>query len=144
MHLTSKEHHYDFKILDAVMEVNRLQKHILSQKIMDYFHGDLRGRRIAIWGLAFKPNTDDVREAPALDIITDLLNEGADMYDVLEDADALAIVTEWNEFRTPDFQHIKSKMKAPVIFDGRNIYDLEDIPADFFYSSIGREIIYPK
>jgi UDPglucose 6-dehydrogenase len=136
---------------------------------LDYFHGDLRGRRIAIWGLAFKPNTDDVREAPALDIITDLLNEGAevyatdpeaipnfrqffradvtyteDMYDVLEDADALAIVTEWNEFRTPDFQHIKSKMKAPVIFDGRNIYDLEDIPADFFYSSIGREIIYPK
>ncbi len=68
----------------------------------------------------------------------------ADMYDVLDGADALAIVTEWNEFRTPDFQQIKSRMKSPVMFDGRNIYDLEDIPADFFYSSIGREIIYPK
>ncbi len=169
LHLTSKEHHYEFKILDAVMDVNRRQKHILAEKILAYFHGDLRGRRIAIWGLAFKPNTDDVREAPAIDIINDLLADGAeviatdpeaipnfsqyfkgdvtyteDMYDVLDGADALAIVTEWNEFRTPDFQQIKSRMKSPVMFDGRNIYDLEDIPADFFYSSIGREIIYPK
>jgi UDPglucose 6-dehydrogenase len=122
-----------------------------------------------VWGLAFKPNTDDVREAPAMNIIQDLLDAGAnviatdpeaipnfkkffssqieyteDMYDVLDGADALAIITEWNEFRTPDFMQMKSRMKAPVIFDGRNIYDLEDIPAEFYYSSIGREIIQPK
>ena len=169
LHLTSKEHAYEFRILDAVMEVNRRQKHILAQKIVDYFNGNIRGRRIAVWGLAFKPNTDDVREAPAMDIIQDLIAEGAtvaatdpeaianfsqyfneeityteDMYDVLEGADALAIVTEWNEFRTPDFPQIKSRMRAPAIFDGRNIYDLEDIPSDFYYSSIGREIISPK
>src|SRR6187402_1591085 len=165
LHQTSKEHDYEFRILDAVMEVNRRQKHILAQKIVDYFNGNLRGRRIAIWGLAFKPNTDDVREAPAMDTISDLLAEGAtvtatdpeaipnfsqyfngevtyteDMYDVLEGADALAVVTEWNEFRTPDFPQIKAKMKSPVVFDGRNIYDLEDIPSDFYYSSIGREV----
>lgn len=169
LHLTSKEHDYEFKILDAVMDVNRKQKHILAKKISDYFKGDLKGKKIAIWGLAFKPNTDDVREAPAIDIIQDLLAGGAtvsatdpeaipnfqsyfkgdvtyteDMYDVLDGADALAIVTEWNEFRTPDINEIKSRMKAPVIFDGRNIYDLEDIPEDFFYSSIGREMIHPK
>ncbi len=170
LHLTSKEHGYDFRILDAVMDVNNRQKHILAQKIIDHFNGDVKGRRIAIWGLAFKPNTDDVREAPAIDIINDLLSAGAevaatdpeaipnftqffkgdvtyteDMYDVLEGADALAIVTEWNEFRTPDFQKIKSLMKTPAIFDGRNIYDLDDIPEQgFFYSSIGRENIQNK
>lgn len=169
LHLTSKEHTYDFRILDAVMDVNNRQKHILAQKIIDYFHGDVSGKHIAIWGLAFKPNTDDVREAPAMDIIRDLLQAGAtvtatdpeaipnfsqyfkdsieyteDMYDVLDGADALAIVTEWNEFRTPDFAQLYSRMKAPVIFDGRNIYDLEDIPASFYYSSIGREVIEPK
>jgi UDPglucose 6-dehydrogenase len=136
---------------------------------VDYFHGDIKGKRIAIWGLAFKPNTDDIRDAPSIDIITDLLEAGAeviatdpeampnfqksfkgnisyseDLYEVVDQADALAIVTEWNEFRSPDFQLIKTKMKSPVIFDGRNIYDLEDIPDDFFYSSIGREIIHPK
>ncbi len=170
LHLTSKEHDYDFRILDAVMDVNTRQKHILAQKIMDYFQGDIKGRRIAIWGLAFKPNTDDVRAAPSIDIINDLLSAGAevtatdpeaipnfsqsfkgnvsyseDMYDILEGADALAIITEWNEFRTPDFQRMKSLMKSPVIFDGRNIYDLEDIPEQgFYYSSIGREIISTK
>jgi UDPglucose 6-dehydrogenase len=169
LHLTSKEHTYDFRILDAVMDVNNRQKHILARKIIDYFHGDVSGKRIAIWGLAFKPNTDDVREAPAMDIIRDLLDAGAtvsatdpeaipnfsqyfqdaidyteDMYDVLDGADALAIVTEWNEFRTPDFAQLYSRLKSPVIFDGRNIYDLEDIPAGFFYSSIGREVIEPK
>ena len=169
LHLTSLVHEYEFKILDAVMSVNRRQKHILAQKISAFFKGDLRGKRIAIWGLAFKPNTDDVREAPAMDIIADLLEEGAlvsatdpeaitnfslyfngevtyteDMYDVLDGADALAIITEWNEFRTPDFNQMKSRMKAPVIFDGRNIYDLDDIPAEFYYASIGREIIHPK
>ncbi|MEP6792833.1 MAG: UDP-glucose/GDP-mannose dehydrogenase family protein [Saprospiraceae bacterium] len=170
LHLTSKEHGYDFRILDAVMDVNNRQKHILAKKIIDHFDGNVKGRRIAIWGLAFKPNTDDVREAPAIDIINDLLSAGAevvatdpeaipnfmqffkgnvsyteDMYDVLEGADALAIVTEWNEFRTPDFQKMKTLMKTPSIFDGRNIYDLDDIPEQgFFYSSIGRENIQNK
>jgi UDPglucose 6-dehydrogenase len=169
LHLASKEHEYDFKILDAVMEVNHRQKHILAHKILTHFKNNLHGKRIAVWGLAFKPNTDDVREAPAMNIIDDLLHAGAnviatdpeaisnfrrffpeqieyseDMYDVLDGADALAIITEWNEFRTPDFMQMKSRMKAPVIFDGRNIYDLEDIPEEFYYSSIGREIIQPK
>jgi len=169
LHLTSRQHDYEFKILNAVMDVNGRQKHILGQKIIQHFGGDLTGRKIAVWGLAFKPNTDDVREAPAMDIISDLLAAGArvsatdpeaipnfsqyfsgpvdyteDMYDVLDDADALAIVTEWNEFRTPDFQQILQRMKHPFLFDGRNIYDLEDIPPAFYYSSIGREIIRPK
>ncbi|MEO5905995.1 MAG: UDP-glucose/GDP-mannose dehydrogenase family protein [Saprospiraceae bacterium] len=167
LHQTSLEHEYQFRILDAVMDVNARQKHILSQKIIQHFDGHLDGKRIAVWGLAFKPNTDDVREAPAIDIIRDLLDAGADvratdpeaisnfqqlmdgsvyftedMYEVLEDADALAIITEWNEFRTPDFLRMKSLMKSPLIFDGRNIYDLEDIPGQgFYYSSIGRQII---
>jgi UDPglucose 6-dehydrogenase len=164
--LTSREYQYDFRILDAVMDVNKRQKHILAEKIINHFKGDLSGKRIALWGLAFKPNTDDVREAPAIDIINDLLAAGAeviatdpeaipnfkqqfsgnltysdDMFEMLDGVDALAIVTEWNEFRTPDFQRMKSLMKTPYIFDGRNIYDLEDIPEGFFYSSIGREII---
>jgi UDPglucose 6-dehydrogenase len=169
LQLTARGHQYDFKILESVMAVNTRQKHILAEKILKYFNNQLLGKRIAIWGLAFKPNTDDVREAPAMNIIDDLLNEGAivsatdpeaifnfkkfftgkldyseDMYEVLDGADALAIVTEWNEFRTPDFQQMKARMKNPVIFDGRNIYDLEDIPAEFYYASIGREILQPK
>lgn len=168
--LTSKEHQYEFKILDAVMDVNKRQKHILAGKIINHFNGDLSGKKIAVWGLAFKPNTDDVREAPSIDIINHLLAAGAqviatdpeaipnfkqhfsgkldyseDMYAMLDGADALAIVTEWNEFRTPDFQRMKSLMNTPFIFDGRNIYDLEDIPGQgFFYSSIGREVIHNR
>ena len=167
LHKTAEDHNYEFKILDAVMDVNQRQKHILAQKIINHFGNNLDGKRIAIWGLAFKPNTDDVREAPAMDIIRDLLSAGAvvsatdpeaipnfqqqfdgqvsytdDMYDVLEGADALAIVTEWNEFRTPDFQRMKSLMKTPYIFDGRNMYDLDDITEQgFYYASIGRQII---
>ncbi len=167
LHKTAEDHDYEFKILDAVMDVNKRQKHILAQKIINHFKNNLEGKRIAIWGLAFKPNTDDVREAPAIDIINDLLSAGAvvcatdpeaipnfqqqfdgqvsytdDMYDVLEGADALAIVTEWNEFRTPDFQRMKSLMKTPFIFDGRNMYDLDDITEQgFYYASIGRQII---
>jgi UDPglucose 6-dehydrogenase len=169
LHLTSKEHDYDFRILDAVMDVNQRQKHILGKKIIDFFHGRLKGKKIAVWGLAFKPNTDDVREAPAMTIIEDLIKAGAtvsatdpeaianfrpffsediqyseDMYDVLDGADALAIITEWNEFRAPDFLQMQSRMRSPVIFDGRNIYDLEDIPDTFYYASIGREILQPK
>lgn len=167
---TAMDHHYDFKILKSVMDVNARQKHILAAKIINHFNGDLNGKRIAVWGLAFKPNTDDVRDAPAGDIIHDLLTAGAevratdpeaiqnfqqyfkgnvfyshDMYDVLVDADALAIITEWNEFRTPDFQRMKTLMKSPLIFDGRNIYDPEDIPEQgFLYSSIGREVVNNK
>jgi UDPglucose 6-dehydrogenase len=161
---TAQENEYDFKILKAVMHVNDLQKEILSSKIFQYFGGDLTGKTIGIWGLAFKPNTDDIREAPALTIISRLLHKGAKVkaydpeamdnvkqvfgnkiefsaneYDAIQDVDALAIVTEWNEFRTPDFDKMKEIMVAPVIFDGRNIYDVQ-VTRDmgFYYDSIGR------
>lgn len=155
---------YDFKILNAVMQVNDLQKEVLSAKIIKYFDSDLTGKTIGVWGLAFKPNTDDIREAPALTIIERLLAKGARVkaydpeamqhvkaifgdriqfcnheYEVLQGADALAIITEWNLFRTPDFDRMKSLMKAPVIFDGRNIYDVKATrEMGFYYDSIGR------
>ncbi len=161
---TARENDYDFKILKAVMHVNDLQKDILSTKISRYFDDNLKEKTIAVWGLAFKPNTDDIREAPALTILARLLNKGARIkaydpeamenvrqvfgdkieystseYEAIQDADALAIVTEWNEFRNPDFDHMKKIMKAPVIFDGRNIYDVK-VTRDkgFYYDSIGR------
>ncbi len=161
---TAQENEYDFKILKAVMHVNDLQKEILSSKISQYFDGDLTGKSIGVWGLAFKPNTDDIREAPALTIISRLLNKGAKVkaydpeamenvrqifgnkiefsaneYDAIRGVDALAIVTEWNEFRTPDFDKMKQIMSAPVIFDGRNIFDVQ-VTRDFgfYYDSIGR------
>jgi len=161
----AQENAYDFKILKAVMQVNEIQKEVLSQKIISYFGDDLAGRTIGIWGLAFKPNTDDIREAPALTIISRLLHKGARIkaydpeamdnvkevfgdrieyctneYEAVSGADALAIITEWNEFRTPDFERLKSTMKAPVIFDGRNIYDVKTVrDYGFYYDSIGRE-----
>jgi len=161
---SAAESKYDFKILKSVIQVNELQKEILSNKITQYFEGNLSGKTIGVWGLAFKPNTDDIREAPALTIIARLLNKGATIkaydpeamdnvkqifgdkiqfctneYDVIEGADALAIITEWNEFRTPDFDRMKSLMKAPVIFDGRNIYDVKTTrDKGFYYDSIGR------
>lgn len=161
---------YDFRILDAVMAVNQYQKHILVDKISRYFDDDLQGKTIAVWGLAFKPNTDDIREAPAIDIINGLLDGGAkirafdpeamsnmkevfgervhfakDMYDVLKGADALAIVTEWNVFRMPDFDQMKDILKQPVIFDGRNLYDLSTMKEKgFHYESIGRKCIKAK
>jgi UDPglucose 6-dehydrogenase len=154
---------YDFKILRAVEEVNELQKRRLVDKIERHF-GDLSGRTIAIWGLAFKPRTDDMREAPSIPIIERLLSRGATIkaydpaavpvakqifdgrialceksYEALAGADALAIVTEWNEFREPDFGKMRSLMKAPVVFDGRNIYSPEHMRAlGFTYFSIGR------
>lgn len=161
---TARENDYDFKILKAVMHVNDLQKDILSTKISRYFDDNLKEKTIAVWGLAFKPNTDDIREAPALTILARLLNKGVRIkaydpeamenvrqvfgdkieystseYEAIQDADALAIVTEWNEFRNPDFDHMKKIMKAPVIFDGRNIYDVK-VTRDkgFYYDSIGR------
>ena len=161
---SAQENEYDFKILNAVMKVNDLQKEILSSKILQYFDGNVAGKTIGIWGLAFKPNTDDIREAPALTIISRLLNKGAKVkaydpeamenvkqvfgdkiefsaneYDAIEGVDALAIVTEWNEFRTPDFDKMKKIMNQPTIFDGRNIYDVQ-VTRDmgFYYDSIGR------
>ena len=154
---------YDFKILRAVEDVNDLQKQRLGEKIERHF-GNLAGRTIAVWGLAFKPRTDDMREAPSIPIIERLLSHGATVkaydpaaapvakrifdgriaiceksYEALAGADALAIVTEWNEFREPDFAKMKSLMKAPVVFDGRNIYSPEHMRAlGFTYFSIGR------
>lgn len=158
------EVNHEMKILSAVMEVNELQKTIIVPKVMNYFKGDLKGKKIALWGLAFKPDTDDIREAPSLYIIDELLKAGAtvsaydpeamdnvsrlignkiqyglDDYSVLEGADALVICTEWSLFRTPDFDRMASLMKGKVIFDGRNLYSLEQ-PAEhgFYYASIGR------
>lgn len=164
---TANEYNYDFKILKSVMNVNTVQKTVLSKKIFDYFGGDLKGKTIGIWGLAFKPNTDDIREAPALYIIDELLEHGAEviafdpegmpnvakiygnriklvneMYEAVDGVDALAIVTEWSEFRTPSFSIMSKLMKNNIIFDGRNVYDLESMhEVGFEYYSIGRETI---
>lgn len=164
---TAIQFDYDFRILNAVMGVNDHQRVVLAQKIKDYFGGDVKGKTIAFWGLAFKPNTDDIREAPALYIIDQLLDAGAhirafdpegmdnvkalygdkigfgsDQYDTLVGADALAIVTEWSVFRTPSFDVIKKLLKSPVIFDGRNLYDLKRMEdMGFYYSSIGRNVV---
>ncbi|MBX3241778.1 MAG: UDP-glucose/GDP-mannose dehydrogenase family protein [Chitinophagaceae bacterium] len=161
---SSEDVRYDFKILNAVMSVNEAQKLHLLPKIKQYFNNDLRGKKFALWGLAFKPNTDDIREAPALYIIDALLKEGASVsaydpeamknvkellgdtiefgenqYECLREADALIIATEWNEFRTPDFLKIVSFLKKKVIFDGRNLFDVNAIKElGFHYESIGR------
>lgn len=158
---------YDFQILNAVTEVNKLQKVHLINKIKRYYNNDLTGKHFAIWGLAFKPNTDDIREAPALEMINALLAAGAmvstfdpeainnvrgvvgdkityaeTQYDCLEGADALIIATEWNEFRTPDFDKILSLMKDAVVFDGRNLFDIEQMEKKgFHYESIGRPLV---
>jgi len=158
---------YNFAILQAVMQVNEKQKTIIVPKILDYFGGSLKGKKIALWGLAFKPDTDDIREAPSLYIIKELLNEGAEVcafdpeamenvkkllgkkinfsenhYDTLQGADALVIATEWSLFRNPDFDKIASLLKNKVIFDGRNLYETESMKElGFTYYSIGRESI---
>ncbi len=164
---SADENQYDFKILDAVMEVNEIQKKILSDKVKSYFRGDVKGKKFALWGLAFKPETDDIREAPALYIIDELVKAGAsicafdpeampnvkkllgeqisyadDAYSALTGADALLIVTEWSLFRNPDFDLMEEKLKNKVIFDGRNLYDLQKmIDLGFYYNSIGRKLI---
>jgi len=166
---TAAESEYDFVLLKAVEEVNERQKQVLSRKILDYFGGTgktspLKGKRIAIWGLSFKPRTDDMREAPSIVIINALLEAGATVsahdpvavkearkvfgdrisyganeYEVLKDADALAIVTEWNEYRNPDFERIADLLKQPVIFDGRNLYEPRRLKyLGFDYFAIGR------
>ncbi len=164
---SSADVNYEFKILDAVMEVNEMQKLHLIPKINAYFNNDLKGKKIAIWGLAFKPNTDDIREAPALVIIEALLHAGASVsaydpeamnnvkallgntinfedhqYDTLKDADALVIATEWSEFRTPEFSKMATLLKNKVIFDGRNLFDLDKMEElGFHYESVGRKKI---
>ena len=154
----------EMQILNAVMAVNENQKTVIVPKLKSFFKNDLKGKKIAIWGLAFKPDTDDIREAPSLYIIDELLKSharisaydpeamdnvsrllgnkieyGIDEYAVLDGADALVICTEWSLFRTPDFDRMKSLMKNKVIFDGRNLYSLDQMKENnFYYSSIGR------
>lgn len=167
LYKTSQEYTYDFKILNSVMEVNEIQKGVLVDKIVSTYGSDLSEKTFAMWGLAFKPNTDDIREAPALVIIKKLTDMGAkivaydpeameavqkytdldleyaeNIYDAVQGADALVIVTEWNEFRSPDFDRVKQGLKANIIFDGRNVYDLESMETQkFTYHSIGRKSI---
>lgn len=166
---TAEQHGLDFRMLRAAEEVNARQKRQLVEKVMQHFGEYLRGMRFAVWGLAFKPRTDDMREAPSITIIEALLRSGAEVhahdpealgearkifgdrihyhrvnYDALRGADALLVVTEWNEFRRPDFDRMKQLMKHPVIFDGRNIYDPDDMEArGFVYYSIGRRAVRP-
>jgi len=161
---TAHDNEYDFKVLTSVMEVNSRQKTIIVDKIRKYFDNNLKGKKIALWGLAFKPDTDDIREAPALFIIDQLLKEGAvisafdpeamnnvkkvvgdkihyasDPYEAVDNADALVIATEWSVFRTPEFETLAARMKSKVIFDGRNLYDPAKLKElDFYYNSIGR------
>ncbi|MBX9733780.1 MAG: UDP-glucose/GDP-mannose dehydrogenase family protein [Chitinophagaceae bacterium] len=163
--MSSEEVNYDFKILKAVEDVNEKQKLHLIPKIEKYFAGNLQGKHFALWGLAFKPNTDDIREAPALYVIDALVAAGAtvtafdpeampnvertignkvkyakNQYEALEGADALIIATEWSEFRTPDFDRINEILKQKVIFDGRNLFDVKFITdMGYYYESIGRK-----
>lgn len=160
---TAAENGYEMKVLRAVEEVNENQKGILFKKLKDYFKGELEGKTVAIWGLSFKPETDDMREAPSLVIIQDLLQSGAtvkvfdpiamkechrrigdkvkyckDMYDAAENADAVMLLTEWNQFRLPSLSILKKVMKGSAVFDGRNIYDRDEFQeAGFTYFKIG-------
>lgn len=167
---TAREMDYDFQLVNTVMKVNDQQKTILGRKVKEYFGSDLSGRTFAIWGLAFKPETDDIREAPALELIDELVNAGAqlrvfdpeamnnvkaifgdkiiyatDQYDALSNTDALIIVTEWSEFRNPNFDRISELLNHPAIFDGRNVYTLEKMhELGFYYESIGRTVVHPQ
>lgn len=167
---TSNEAGYQFEILEATLRVNERQRRRLAEEVVSHFGGTLKGRRVAVWGLAFKPNTDDVREAPSHYVIEVLLAAGADVvaydpearettrqvlgdriayaeseYGALEGADVLVICTEWNEFRRPDFGRMKRLMKAPLIFDGRNLYDPKRMASlGFDYHSIGRPHYEPE
>lgn len=164
---TAADNHYDFKILNSVMQVNRIQKSVLVQKVLNYYGGDVKGKHFGMWGLAFKPDTDDIREAPALYIINELMEAGAtftvfdpeamenvkrelgdkvkyaqNQYEAIEGADALLIITEWSVFRNLDYPKLEAGLKEKVIFDGRNLYELEEIEEHgFYYNSIGRKIL---
>jgi UDPglucose 6-dehydrogenase len=161
---SGKEVGFNFAVIDSVMDVNHRQKFALVDKVKKYFGEDLSGKKLALWGLAFKPDTDDIREAPALYMIDELTKAGAEIsafdpeampnvkelkgdvisyaknqYEALEGADALLIATEWAMFRTPDFEKVEKGMKAKVVFDGRNLYDLKDMEKrGYYYESIGR------
>jgi len=169
LHRSGQEANFDFGILTSVMRANEDQKTVLFDPIRDYFGGDLKGKRIALWGLAFKPETDDIREAPALYMIDRLVAAGAEVIafdpeamenvrgrigdkiqyadnhmDALDGADALLICTEWQVFRNPDIEAIKARLNAPVIFDGRNLYELDAMrELNFYYKSIGRSTVHP-
>jgi UDPglucose 6-dehydrogenase len=160
-----KDEDYDFKILGSVIDVNQTQKTILVPKMEAHFNHNLEGKNIAIWGLAFKPETDDIREAPSIDVMNALLDRGAhlsvfdpeaipnikkrfgdtlryagSMYEALENADALVICTEWSIFRSPSLSRVKELLSAPIIFDGRNLYQVEDMAKEgFTYISVGRK-----
>lgn len=164
---TADEYNYDYTLIKTVMEVNDRQKRILGLKVKNYFGNDLNGKTFAMWGLAFKPETDDIRDAPALDLIDELLAAGAKVkvfdpeamanvrqlkgdalyyatspYDAVEGADALLLVTEWSEFRNPDFDRVEKLMKQPCIFDGRNVFSLDKMAElNFYYESMGRKVI---
>lgn len=166
LHFTAKENNYDFQILDAVMNVNYAQRSGFYAKIKQKY-SSLKGMKVALWGLAFKPNTDDIREAPALYLIDAFLKEGAtvvvfdpeamanvnaiygeqliyaaNQYEAIDGADFLVIATEWNAFRSPDFDRIEKLLKNKVIFDGRNLYDISDMEKmDYYYYSIGRKLV---
>jgi len=167
LHNSGIQDNYNFKILESVIAVNSRQKTALIPKIESHFDKKIKGKQFAVWGLSFKPETDDIREAPSLDIIQNLLDLGAkikvydpeamdnvakkfegkidfgeSLYDTLDNADALVICTEWSIFRTPDFSKVKQHMKGNVIFDGRNLYDLDEmIKEKLNYYSIGRKAI---
>jgi UDPglucose 6-dehydrogenase len=167
---TAMEMDYNFQLVETVMQVNDRQKLVLGRKVRDYFGSDLSGLKFAVWGLAFKPETDDIRDAPSLELIRELLEAGAGVtvfdpeamnnvkhlmgdkityatgqYDALEGASALIVVTEWSEFRNPDFERIAGLLKHPAIFDGRNVYSLEKMQQlGFYYESIGRKVIHPQ
>ena len=164
---SGREVGYAFRILESVMRVNDQQKLVIVPKVLDFFGGELKGRKIAIWGLAFKPDTDDIREAPSLYIIDKLVEAGGeitafdpeamdnvkeligdkisyagDPYSAIDGADALVICTEWSMFRNPDFAEVDKKLNQRVIFDGRNLYDPDQMrELGYFYSSIGREVV---
>ncbi len=174
LHYTARENDYDFQILGAVQDVNDAQKLSIVEKIKKFYNGDIHGRTFGVWGLTFKPETDDVREAPAIYIIQALIALGAKVkaYDpeahetfpaavgeeissridyvedqtaALEGVDALVICTEWNEFRRPDFENFHKLMKTPVIFDGRNLYDLDRMQEqNITYFSVGRRVVHNK
>ena len=167
---TAMEMDYDFQLVNTVMQVNERQKLVLGRKVKNYFGSDLSDFTFAIWGLAFKPETDDIRDAPALDLISELVAAGAklrvfdpeamanvkqlmgdkiyyaeDQYDALTGASALIVVTEWSEFRNPDFERVCNTLKHPAVFDGRNVYSLEKMEElGVYYESIGRKIVHPQ
>jgi UDPglucose 6-dehydrogenase len=168
--IAADAHNYDFQILKAVMQVNEKQKTIMVDKLLTYFKGNIKGKHFALWGLAFKPETDDIREAPALYIIDELIKNGAtvtafdpeamenvkevvgdkinfatNQYDALQNADALLIATEWSVFRNPDFEKMDEILTNKVIFDGRNLFDLQKmIDLGYYYNSIGRKLLTPQ